>query len=351
MPAGVRAFSIVGPRTGSDEDALTLAADAAVPLAESHRAGGGAISGVLFATSDSGPPVRLLAEACDVPFERLRTTELRGPRAALQGVLAACERLAADRESADALLAAGGDAAGAALLIGRGALVAELLGSHSVTGEDFVAISRAAIAGALTNANTQIRDVAHFAIGAPSEDSARRLLEVCGVDPARLAPFAHESGVAQPLLSFAAALEASARGELLVLSGWGDGADALVFRALADAPRPARRPQRTAPRPPPPAGAAEPDRDLRLRGATCRHCGVLRHPARPTCAACGREGADATRLPRFGVVRDPASRVIELDGGARVSLPFAASFAAGDRVELRVRCAGPGYAWKACAAS
>lgn len=354
MAVGVRAFSAVLSRydtPGDDEDALTLAADAAVPLAEAHRAKGGAVSGVIFASRAAMEGASLLAAACDVPFERLRTTEVGGPRASVQAMLLGFERLVADRESADVLLAAGATRAAGAALLARGGLCAELLGVHSVTGDDFVAITRAAIAGALTNANAQIRDVARFAIGAPSTPAARTLLGVCGAEASRLAPIPEEAGLAQPLLSFAATLEASAPGDLVVLSAWGGGADALVFRVTA----PSRN---TAPAAPPDAisvsAPADAEPSLRLRGAKCRHCGATRYPATPLCASCGKEGADSVRLARRGRAVDSASSpdglasaTVELDGGVRVARAAVEPLDAGAPVELCLRRARGGYAWKA----
>jgi hydroxymethylglutaryl-CoA synthase len=405
----------------SDEDALTLAVEAAGPLAEHHRAAGGALSSVLFA-STSAPYAEkscasLLAGACDVPFERLRTTDLAGTaRAGLQAMLCGFERMLADRESADALVAAAdvrtpppgsdheggpGDAAGA-LLLGRGSLVAELLGTHSVAGDPFVQsgdtsltqtagfvpITRAAIAGALTNANIQIADVAHFAIGGPSTSAALALLEKAGADASRLAPLFDDvlgnTGAAQPLLSFAAALEASKPGDVVVLAAWGDGADALVFRTLATSPRAARplsallqnkrdvgyarylemrglagsdaTSSAAAPDVPPPG------QSLRLRGAKCRYCGAIGFPMQPVCAACGKEGTDSVRLSRRGTLssftRDAVTvtSVVDLDGGGRVSLPLTdadpETVAIGTPVELTLRYfhtfAGfRQYVWKA----
>lgn len=274
MAVGVRAFSAFIPwlrlsragdarvrsLAGWDEDALTLAVEAALPLAEQHRAASGALSGVLFA-STSAPYTEtscasLLASACDVPPERLRTTDLGASRrAGVQAMLAALERLLADRESADALVATAharmpqpgsdlsetsGDAA-AAVILGRASLAAELLGTRSVaadvvdilqTGGDpvlgpgeaaaFVPVTRAAIAGALTNANVQIADVAGFAIGAPSTAAATGLIKAAGADPTRLAPLFDDvighTGAAQPLLSFTAALESAKAGDVLVLA-------------------------------------------------------------------------------------------------------------------------------------
>lgn len=427
MAVGVRAFSAFVPwlrltragdarvrsLAGWDEDALTLAVEAALPLAEQHRAASGALSGVFFA-STSAPYTEtscasLLASACDVPPERLRTTDLGASRrAGVQAMLAALERLLADRESADALVTAAharmpqpsdlsespGDAA-AAVILGRASLAAELLGTRSVaadvvdilqTGGDpvlrpgeaaaFVPVTRAAIAGALTNANVQIADVAGFAIGAPSTAAAKELMKASGADPTRLAPLFDQvighTGAAQPLLSFAAALEAAKAGDVLVLAAWGDGADALVFRVVASAPRSAR-PLRAllessrrigdyteyrhlvarasgAAHDPAHAG------NMRLRGAKCRHCGAVRFPPSPACDACRKEGADSVRLSRRGTIAEltrheaAVTGLVDLDGGGRVSVPLTDvdEVAAGMPVELTLRYGhGFRYTWKA----
>ena len=390
MAVGVRAFSVFIPWlrrsrravSGWDENALTLAAEAAVPLAEQHRAAKGALSGVLFASAHARGSASLLASACDVPLERLRTTDLSGsPRAGVQAILAALDRLRAERESADALVgvadvhAAGvpgaGDA-GAAVLVGRAALVAEYLGAHSVAADPdvdsaFVAVTRAAIAGALTTANVQIADVAHFAIGAPSTADALALMSAAGADAKRLAPlFDGELGhtcSAQPLLSFAAALEASKPGDLVVLAAWGDGADALVFRTTSAAARSARPldamierarhvPDDAAIHVPGPSMQEAPG--IRLRGAKCRSCDAIRFPASAACVVCRKEGADPIRLSRRGTVVsvESAACVVDLDGGGRLSLPFTdagpGALVAGMPVELGVRWSSRSqYVWKA----
>jgi len=373
---------------GWDETALTLAVEAAVPLAEGHRAAKAALSSVLFASAHSTHgeiASAQLASACDVPLERLRTTDLTAsPRAGVQAMLAALDRLRGDRESADALVGiadqhaasvAGAGDAGAALVLGRAALVAELLGTHSVTvdpadvvqvGGDpaFVPTARAAIAGALTNANVQIADVVHFAIGAPSTAAALALMKAAGADASRLAPLFDDvighTGAAQPLLSFATALESSKPGDIVVLAAWGGGADALVFRTTSVAAKPARSlaamiersrvsaPQDTR------LTAKHAAPGLRLHGAKCRHCDAIRFPADGACPTCTREGADPVRLGRTGTVvsveRDAC--VVDLDGGGRVSLQTtdvdtAAPLSVGKAVELGLRWSSPSYAWKA----
>lgn len=436
--AGARAVA------GFDEDALTMAADAAMPLAERHRAAGGAFGAALFA-STSAPyaeksSASLLAGACDLAFERIRTTDLTGSsRAGVQALLAAVERLQADPMAADALVAGAdvrtpepesdnegeiGDAA-AAFVVGRKDSIADVIATHSVAAEmldawrtaddpfvrsadskfaqsaGFIPSMKAAIAGALASAGVESRDVTRFVLGAPGTPAAAALLKAVGIDAAKLVPLFEgeigHTGVAQPLLSLAAALEASKPGETIVLAAWGDGADAIVFRvtdAIARYEPPRKvKPQIDAGRDLGGYGrylkarrlagsgfdegpestnvlfTKEQAQNLRLHGAKCRHCGTVQFPAQQTCVSCRQTGTDRIRLSRDGkvftftrdnlnVAAEPTTvmSVVDLAGGGRMYLPLTdvdpATVEIGASVELTFRYyhSGSGfrqYFWKA----
>lgn len=105
--------------------------------------------------------------------------------------------------------------------------------------------------------------------------------------------------------------------------------------------------------------------ELRLEGVRCEGCGRLVYPQPPTCPACGSRALAVERLPRSGTVvtrtRDhvyPAGNatgmaVVELDGGGRFygQVVPSARVAIGDRVRLVPRRLHDGggaaqYFWK-----
>ncbi len=101
-----------------------------------------------------------------------------------------------------------------------------------------------AIATALAAAGIGAKDVRHCVLPV-SAAAAQRLVRAQGLEQAQLTDSQRgtcgEAGVAQPLLMLAAALEAAAPGEHILLIGFGQGVDVAVLRVPADAPA-ARRP-------------------------------------------------------------------------------------------------------------
>ena len=370
---GESARSVSAP----DEDALTLAVDAALPIVEAHRVSGGAMSGASFASIVPPAPGKSCASiagaACDLPLERARSIDFAGtPRAGVQALIAAWERLAADPFCADVLITASDvreGAAAVALIAGRKDPIAEILGVHSVSAstlEDpgsFTDSMRAAIAGALTSARVQPSDVARFAIGAPSAADAIALLQATRVDTAKLAPLFHDrfgdTGCAQPLLSLAASLESMRPGEVVVLAAWGDGADAVVLRATDAIARHAS-PRTVAAQlegsfvAAPAAGATMTGGPgLRLAGSKCRRCAAVQFPAGPVCAVCRQEGSDPIRLSRLGhtvAAERDGLVLVDLIGGGRLDVAITGSESrldAGTPVTLALRRGAAGYVWKA----
>ncbi len=153
-----------------------------------------------------------------------------------------------------------GDAA-AAFLVGEGEPVARLIGQHSVT-VDFVDHFRAATAAADYGWESRwVRDEGYAKVGAGALKAALDKLGLDGgkvdrlivpitargvpelfakragirpeavVDP--LTATVGDSGAAHPLLLLAAALDAAAPGETLVVVGFGQGCDVLVLETTA----------------------------------------------------------------------------------------------------------------------
>jgi len=268
-----------------DEDALTMAAEAAV---ECIAGSGSDIDGLYFA-STSAPYAEkqvasMIATACDLP-RRSQTADYAGSsRAALSAVLAAFNAVRAETRkhilvaAADARLAAPesemegslGDAA-AAVTIGSEQVLAEIVQTASVS-EEFTHFWRTdgerflqAFPGRFSNtygyandigeavsilleaAGLQAKAVAKFALSSPDIRAAADLAKKIGFDAkTQLVPPAIGSigsaGTADPLLALGAALDTVSAGDWIVVAGYGEGADAVLLRATADLPksRPAR---------------------------------------------------------------------------------------------------------------
>ena len=151
-----------------------------------------------------------------------------------------------------------GDGA-AALLIGEGAPVATLIGSHSVTidfvdhfrstGEDFnyvwesrwvrdegyTKILGGALVSAFGKSGIDPAAIDHALIAAPVRGVPDGLARKAGIRPEAVADtlVSHmgDTGTAHPLMMLVAALEKAKPGEKILLAGFGQGADVLIFEA------------------------------------------------------------------------------------------------------------------------
>jgi 3-hydroxy-3-methylglutaryl CoA synthase len=154
-----------------------------------------------------------------------------------------------------------GDAA-AAFLVGEGALAAEFLGGHSVSvdfvdhfrasdsefdynwearwvrEEGYAKIAPKAVKGALAKAGLTAADVDRFLMGAPMKGVNDAVAKASGIAPEKVAdPLQAElgdPGTAAPLVLLAHALETAKAGEILVVAGFGQGCDVLIFRATGE---------------------------------------------------------------------------------------------------------------------
>lgn len=149
--------------------------------------------------------------------------------------------------------------AGAAVLVGRGEGIAKFLGGHSVTidfvdhfrqtGQDFdyawesrwirdegqVPILSTAINEGLTKFGVGGADIDHVLIAAPMRAVPKPILKACDFQPENLSSLLYEdvgyAGVAHPILMLARVLETAKAGEKILLVGFGQGADVLLFEA------------------------------------------------------------------------------------------------------------------------
>jgi 3-hydroxy-3-methylglutaryl CoA synthase len=266
-----------------DEDSITMAVEAARDcLADADRCGIGA---VVFASTTLPYADRLNAgivkEALNLP-DTVAAADAAGSRRAGITALLQCLRAAGGTAAPTLCLAADlrkarpgseaemvhGDAA-AAMLVGVGQPIARLIGAHSVT-VDFVdqfretgqpfdyawesrwirdegymrllggalvdALARFAVAGAAID-----RLLIPIAVRGVAEALAARagIASAAVADP--LSATVGDSGAAHPLLMLAAALEQARPGEKILVAGFGQGADILLFEVTeaigASAPR------------------------------------------------------------------------------------------------------------------
>jgi 3-hydroxy-3-methylglutaryl CoA synthase/uncharacterized OB-fold protein len=387
-----------------DEDALTMAVDAVLAcVGDAPLAGFGA----LYFASTSAPyhekqVASMVATAVDLPREtavadlagsvRAGTTALRlafdgvrggGVDAAL--VVAADARLAEPESELEPLL---GDGA-CAVAVGREGVIAGLVSTASVAEEftyfwrtdtqPYVQVSDMrfgdaygyvhdvadAVASALRKAELPPTKVARLALGAPDARAAADAAKRIGCDPkTQLVPLhvaeAGILGTPDPLVLLARALETASPGDFIVVAGYGEGADALVFRATEHLPkaRPRSFADSLAGGIPVPsyerylrargvlpgdlAGEAvstyiewkELKQDVRLYGSRCEACGLVQYPQARVCVGCRvQERLVDHKLAKRGTVftftidnlapvfEHPMAMVIaDLDGGGRVYL-------------------------------
>lgn len=264
---GTRAFA------NWDEDSITLAVAAARDClgAAVDRA---SVRGLLLASNTLPFTERLNAAVVAGALalrEDVDAVDLGGSqRAALSAVLQALARvqagggatlvLAADERKTRAASAQEldyGDAA-AALLVGKDDVLAEFLGSGTVS-VDFVDHFRAAgeeldyhweerwvrdegvaklapqaIAAALAQAGVQAADVDHFIFPSSFARMDAQLAKACGLRPESvvdtLLDAVGDSGLPHGLLMLSRVLERARPGQLILLAQFGSGAQALVFR-------------------------------------------------------------------------------------------------------------------------
>jgi len=387
-----------------DEDALTLAAEAAHGCVSDDAA---AADGLYFASTSA--PYRekqiasVLATVCDLP-RRCQTADFGGSvRAGVSAMLAALHAVGAGARN-DVVVAASdirtagpeselegllGDAA-AAVRVGRSGVLAEFVDAASVS-EEFTHLWRTddqrflqSFAGRFSNTFGYARDlgdairsllgaqqlepraVARLALYAPDARAAIDLAKELGFDPKKqlvTPPVASigSAGVADALLSLAAALDEATPGDLIVVGAYGEGADALLLRVTDELPRRRATPSwqhwldhkllmpsyekylkyRRIVDVDEPGEAInnvlefkELKQDVRLYGSRCEACGTVQFPLAQVCIRCkARERLSDHKLAKRGTiftftvdhlianVEHPLPMaVVDLEGGGRMYL-------------------------------
>lgn len=261
-----------------DEDAVTMAVEAA----RDALAGGAVAYKTLYLASTTLPYADLqgsaiVAGALDAPAGIASIDIGNSQRAGTSGLLQALKTgeeslfIASDapvgKPASTQELSYGAGAA--AFTLGRENVLAKLVASANVTDmfvdhfratgqkydyfweerwirdEGLAKLAPAAIAAALANAGLGIGDIAHFAMPSllrGAADAVAKVVKFTGTVVTGLDGNVGYAGTAHALLMLAGALETALPGERILLVGFGQGADALIFEVLRPAaPGAARR--------------------------------------------------------------------------------------------------------------
>jgi 3-hydroxy-3-methylglutaryl CoA synthase len=397
-------FSMGGEKAvaNHDEDSLTLAVGAALNCFAAGEARD--LDGVLFASTTS--PYREKQMAATVAAvldcrDDVRTADVTDSlRAATSALLAAIDQVKA---GAARVLVASGDCrtpepdsmneqsngdGGAAVVVARDGVLAEIVETVSLT-DEFLGSFRtdeqdyaksfpgfdlklgygrqlaASMKAILVKAKVAPEQLATVVIAGPNPRAPQGVAKTFGIDARRqladtLWAVVGDVGCAQPLLVLSAVLERSQPGDLILVIGVGDGADAILLRAtdLVASYRPVRgvaaqiEVKRTLPsygkylrfrrllkKDAPAQALSTPVVLLRDRqkllpfyGGRCNACGTVQYPQHRVCIECSdRSGLEPVKLSRRGkvftfvvdhVADSPdapvTNAVIDLDGGGRV---------------------------------
>lgn len=389
-----------------DEDSLTLAINAALHALPDGAAPG--IDAIYFASTT--PPYREKQSAATVAAvldagSAVRTADITDSlRAGTSALRAALDAVQAG--AGRALVCAGdcrmgepdthaeqsyGDA-GAAMVVGGGdgePVLAEVIGACTQT-EEFLGTWRSdeqdflhsfpgafetklgyapfvigAVQSVLQQTGTDAAAIATAVIAAPNPRTLAGVAKALRLDPKRqlqdtLWTLLGDTGTAQPLMLLAAALERAKPGELILVVGYGDGADALLLRTTdaiaqyqtglslysqierkrllpsygkyARFRRLIKRDSRGDDLSTPVVLFRDRRTVLSLHGGRCPHCETVQFPRHRVCIECGhRDGLVEHKLARRGTLftftndyihdspDSPTSHgVVELDGGGRV---------------------------------
>ncbi|MDG2305952.1 MAG: hypothetical protein P8R42_15150 [Candidatus Binatia bacterium] len=390
-----------------DEDAFTMAVEAAHRCLEEVEPL--TFGGLFFASVTS--PYReaqlasAIATACDLPRDIVTADFGGSPRAGLSALISAVRAVDGGVRkvlvvAADCRLGGHGDGAVAAVVDSKASLCGFL--ATAAVAEDVT--FQGAAERVEDEAARSLRDLAEvvervineygvgadqlsaLALGGSEEEGAVRLAEMVGIDPNAHLVSSHVAevgalGSPEALFQLAVALERAEQGDRIVVASNGEGAEAVLFEAMAGAGagRPAVRAildRQLPPSSPTDASVgplvwdesfrAEPadERSLqqttRLYGTRCAACHAVQFPQAAECSACGtKDGLEPAKLRKCGHVTsvDPSTgaAMVELqDGGClQVAITDTASAAVspGGEVRLTLRRNSPGaaarYTWKA----
>ncbi len=354
-----------------DEDSLTLAVNASVDALGGRDPQ--QLAGVFFASTTS--PYRekqaavTVATVLDAKSE-IRTMDFTDTlRAGTSALLTALDLVQAGQQ----LLVCSGDSrigepdtqqeqnygdAGGALLIGTENVLAEVVGTHTIS-QEFLGTWRteeqdylrsfpggfenkfgynrfvaSAVKGVLDKCNLSAQDITNAAIAGPSQRAMQGALRGLGLDVNSQVQDTFwntigDSGTAQPLVLLAAVLERSKPGDLILVAGYGDGGDAAIFRvtdAIAEYQlvrsvysqievkrtmssygkyarfrKLMKKDYSTEDQSTPVVLLRDKNEILPLHGGKCPSCGMIQFPIHRICVECGhRDGLEEVKLTRTG---------------------------------------------------
>ncbi len=433
IPAG----ALVGERSFAwfDEDAVTMAAEACLDcMADVSASAGGSAAppdGILFASSTlpslGSSAAAIVAESVGLASTS-KVLDLVSLGAGTSALLSAADSIKSNSISSALVVASEamqpqpgtreemfyGDAAAAFLLSEQGC-IANLLGSFSLTrsrthyGGDphgrhpeiaqVVHDLTDAISGLFKKYNLRAGIFRRVVISAPDREIGTAVAKRVGIEEGttgedQIAATVGYAGASHPFLMLAAALEESKPGDTILLAGFGDGADALIFevtKAVTDFQKRSRLARAlNAKRKADAYGlfltakgtiaeskiaGAAPARISRslawpylsLNGAMCSACGIVAEPGAAKCGACGGENLKQTVIPRQGKIAEGSRSVtprspwsehysapVVLSNGMKLSFLltdlYGAAARPSDEIDLVFRCNRTGdaarYCWK-----
>jgi 3-hydroxy-3-methylglutaryl CoA synthase len=384
-----------------DEDSLTLAAAAAAGCLHTLKAG--TTAGLFFASTTAPHLERLnaslIAAICDLPGSSAVADFAGSLRAGTTGLQMALDGLSDKRSnvivcSAETREAEPGSAeemlysdVGAAIAVGTQHVIAEFIAGATHYDDFFDGVRRdrdayvnsfaskfssdrgyiapvsKVVSDVLKQSGKAAKDVAKFVVSTPDRRVHLQLAKKLGFSEAQLQDIGFEdgglTGAAMPLALLSIALESAKPGDLILVAGYGNGADALLFKATEQIasykphlPYPAQKAValnygsytlyrkardffRTADQ-----GLEisnvfyekEEAQSIRLHGSTCRHCGMKQFPLAQVCVGCNKaDGLEEVSLSRTGTIYTfsedtlypspfppTVMAVVDLDGGGRI---------------------------------
>lgn len=259
-----------------DEDAVTMGVEAARDcLAGRDRS---SVAAVRFASTTfpfidrlhSGLMAGALSLADDVSAIDVSATQRAGTSALIEALAADRETLVVASEKRPAKAASpvemtSGDGA-AAMLVGDGKPLARLLGKASRTADfvdhfrsvdnqydyqweerwirdaGYMVVVPPTVKRCLEDAKTAAKDVTHFCMPATLPRVANAVAKAAGIDDKAVCDPLHancgDTGCAHPLVLLAAALEKAKAGDKILVVGFGQGADALLFEVTPEIGKP-----------------------------------------------------------------------------------------------------------------
>lgn len=427
LPAGAQA----GERSFGwfDEDAVTMAVEACLDcMANLPTSTGGSAAppdGILFASSTlsglGSSAAAIVSESVGLASTS-KVLDLVSLGAGTSALLSAADSIKSNSISSALIVASEtmqsspgtreemfqGDAAVAFLLSEEGC-IANLLGSFSLTRSQrygrhpevtqVVHDLTDAIRGLFKKYNLSAGIFKRSVISAPDREIgiavARRVgIEEGTIGEDQIAATVGYSGASHPFLMLAAVLEESKPGDTILLAGFGDGADALIFEVtkavtdfqkrlrLARALSAKRRvdayglfltakgiiaESKTTASTLPRLSKSLAWPYLSLSGTMCQACGIVVEPGSAKCGACGSENLKQITIPRRGRIAEGArpitprspwlehySSPVVLSNGMKLSFPLTDLYGAvarpSDEVELVFRYDRVGnasrYCWK-----